>query len=312
MVNFYLYEQAVKEGLSDNPNSFGSLMSQAFRAWRRNRGFDRTELQDLARTWMNFPENSRLDEVLKVALQLADEKSGNDYHNQHHNHEVISLTLALLRVHNNELKNEPPISTDMAMLTLIAAAIHDYGHDGEGNKIGGVVHPMRLEKNSLDTAKPHLLAAGLTELEWLKLSMMVLPTDTTPANGPSPAAQLTKIFRYNSGTQSELHDINPVFLSLVYDRELALCAQILGDADVGISAGLDYEIAMENTKNLFHETRGAISYTPEALSGFLTYVCKDFPASPAGQHCLAKNFETIKIKAKRGYPVWKQLRNDVK
>lgn len=277
-----------------DPAEFGPRLSALFRDLRVSDDFPCTAFTALAENYFGQPETKGIKDAVFTALELADEQNLNGYHNHHHNREVVAVTIALLLKH--QMSNlQPRLSNDLIWLTIAASAIHDYKHDGTSNKVNGIVHPMRLEQHALSQAKSRLIDAGISEQNWAQLEAMILPTDITPTDKPSPSAQLKEIFSYHSGNTSKPDYIDSHLQSLLENDELALCAAILGDADLSISAGLDPIMANQNSICVEVESNGAILATPQSYKGFLDFVCKGFPASPAGQVLLLPGLTQIRI-----------------
>jgi len=291
MKNHYVdYEQA----LTCSPDQFGARMGDIFMGWRKEENISAASLVDICARYFGEPKDPVIRKVAAAALQMADERTVNAYHDHHHNREVAALTLAMLIRHKMNMI-EPEISADMAWLTLSGAAIHDYKHDGTGNRVNGVTSPMRLERLALQSSAPALREAGISWKDWHTICMVVLPTDITPtADRPSPCMQLKQVYNACNGKRADVCRVDPMFVSVLCDPVLATCAQIVSDADLGISAGLDYRLAMQNCENLCIETKGAIPWRPAAFKYYLTEICKDFPGSDAGKTLLAPGFNRIK------------------
>lgn len=270
----------------------GARLGDLFLDWRKDKDLSSVGLIDICERLIGPPKNKKLRNVARAALLLADEKNGNAYHSHHHNREVATLTLAMLIRHKMNML-EPEIDNDMAWLTLAGAAIHDYKHDGTSNRVNGIVEPMRLEKNALKCAAPTLFEAGVGWKNWHTICMVVLPTDITPTDKPSPCMQLKQVYNACNGERADVYRVDPMFVSVLCDPVLATCAQIVSDADLGISAGLNYEIAQDNCEKLCIETKGTIPWRPSAFKHYLTNICAGFPGSHAGKSLLSSGFKDI-------------------
>ncbi len=295
MFNIYSKYEKIITCIADNASE---RLGDVFLDWRKDENLSSVGLLDICERLIGPPKNAKLRDIAKAALLMADEKSDNAYHSHHHNREVAALTLAMLVRHRMNLL-EPEIDNDMAWLTLAGAGIHDYKNDGMGNKINGNVYPMRTEKHSLKCAKPALDKAGLSWADWHTLCMIVLPTDITPTKEPSPSTQLKQIYDVCSGARCMPSHVDPMFVSMLCDPVLATCAQIVSDADLGISAALNYRVTQENCEKIAIETKGAIPWGPASLKYFLGNVCKDFPGSHAGKSLLQRGFNRIKCQNER-------------
>jgi len=292
--NYSKYEEIISCVAPDSAERLGEV----FLDWRKQEGLSSVGLLDVCERLIGPPKNEKLRDIVRAALLLADEKNDNAYHNHHHNREVVALTLALLVRHKMNML-EPEISNDMAWLALAGAAIHDYKNDGVSNKVNGIVQPMRTERHSLRCAAPTFLQAGISWKDWHTICMVVLPTDITPTDRPSPSMQLKQVYNACNSKRGGVYHVDPMFVSVLCDPVLATCAQIVSDADLGISAGLNYQISMENCEKLCIETKGAIPWRPSAFKHFLTDICAGFPGSHAGKSLLASGFNHIKCQNER-------------
>lgn len=272
---------------------FGKNLSDLFMDWRRESP-SAVSFKDLVEDFVGKPEDENLYDALRRAMELADRPSKNPYHNHHHNREVFLMTLALLKTHQ-EIQASPPIHADLAWTTLCAALLHDYRHDGGTNRVDDKVIPMRLEQRSIDLAKREMEDLDLGPLFWHQVSMIVLPTDiTAPTVGaPSPSTELKQIFTDHVKKMPMRRNDNSLFASLRASPELTLCALTLSDADLSTSAGLCADIAQRNTLCLHKETKGIIAYTPQSIQGFVRFVCKGFPATPAGRELFTAGLQEI-------------------
>lgn len=220
-----------------------------------------------------------------MAAVLAAMPSTQPFHNHHHTREVVFLSALLgLRA------GLPPES---ASELFIAACIHDFVHDGLGNNRNGRHTPMRLETKALEAAKPFL---NLPDAQWARIVAMVLATDVSKSNGPSPAQWMRMIYE-----NKPADDCPAALRPLRTDRTLALQAALLEDADIGTSAGMPYDIAKKMTALVAQET-GVFDATPQTLLGFLNDVCHGRFITQAAQDMFGHSINDLRREASAEAP----------
>lgn len=182
-------------------------------------------ITDRAADYFKLDERDRLG--LMVASVLGSFDSGLPYHNAAHNRKVV-LQAVRLAVEAPELS-----SHDVSKL-LIAACIHDLGHDGKGNIESGVHKPFLLEKRAFESARPYLQRAGLTPDELEDIKTLVLSTDVSPLGSKDSPSHIFAI--QPEKLPSELSRLR-------MDSPLAKSARMLEVADIASSAALCCEQA---------------------------------------------------------------------
>ncbi len=199
------------------------------------------------------------DAVCQMAATLGAVPTKLTFHNQHHVREVVCL--AMLLAANADAVTRRDL--------FIAACIHDFGHDGQGNRRGARHTPMRLERRALDLAHPYLKAAGIDDATWARVTVMVLSTDVSKdgSDAVSPAEWLRRAVK-NAPADGCPAALQPLFT----DAKLAHACALLEDADLGTSAGLPYDHARRMTALISDET-GVLAPTPQTLIGFLDHIC---------------------------------------
>jgi hypothetical protein len=218
-----------------------------------------------------------------MAACLAAVPSNLKYHNHHHTREVATLAMLLAQ--------DMPLAAQREI--FIAACIHDFGHDGQGNRRGARHNAMRLENQSLDFAHPYLSAAGLDEISWQRIVVMVLATDVSKddASATSPAEWLRRAYK---GSNAE--GCPPQLAPLFSDKTLAHQAALLEDADLGTSAGLPYDHASRMTALIADET-GVLAPTPQTLIGFLDHICHGAFITPEALALFGDNITALRARA---------------
>ena len=156
---------------------------------------DRDALAEQFAVWRQI-EGNLLEPILQVmpddtlpcrmAAVLAAVPSPMPFHNHHHTREVVTLAMLLSNELNKAHRSE----------LFIAACIHDFAHDGMGNRRGNTHTPMRLERRALDMAAPYLKAAGLSAQSWKNITTMVLSTDVSKheSDAISPAEWMRRAY----------------------------------------------------------------------------------------------------------------------
>jgi hypothetical protein len=220
------------------------------------------------------------------------------FHSHHHTREVVCMAGILALLHNKQNPFKDP-KTRLAEI-MIAACIHDFAHDGLGNKRGSGHTPMRLEKQALAKAEPYLKAAGINNHAWTRISAMVLATDISKGDhaDQSPAEWLRLAFRKNAFHKSSDGKNCPPELKIFFtDHELAIQGALLEDADLGTSAGMPYDFARRMTALIAEETK-ILSPTPETLIGFIDHICGGAYTTDAARTLFGENIKDLRQKAR--------------
>lgn len=188
-----------------------------------------------------FEFSAESQKILHAAAQIASEENPNPYHNPMHFQHVFILA-ALLGRRASYMSN---LDEQNFRNLLVAALIHDYKHDGTGNK----GEQFRLEKISIAASRERLLAAGLTPEDLEVISGYVLATDISKDFSNPDAKSPIETLRDYQKTKKAWY-IQPELRSL-YKRSQRdginhmEVAMILHDADVGasiITAGMCEEL----------------------------------------------------------------------
>lgn len=256
---------------------------------------------DLCVSLLNlFKFDDRLDVQLcapiLVAAALADDPNTLPYHCNIHFKKVVLHTARMICAHNyifNESKNT--FKKEEITQLLIAAYIHDLGHDGQGNIVDRHYEMARTEKQSFNLAKPYLLSAGLSPSVLDDLLIMLIGTDASPFGDPiSPSQQIRRAFSYHFGDSDEgddFLDLSSDFAVLEEREDLTLKCMILHEADLMNSIGLDYKITVEESLAVSEEI-GSVA-TPESTLLFLEKTCCSQFCTDSGRYLGQNNFEVI-------------------
>ena len=279
----------------DDSQEWGERLASLFLSWRKDPYPPSVAhtMEWACRFFDIDPEDYPWITVPMAASVLADLPHDNPYHNPHHFREVIILLSLLIDTHMALDQEAVKLTKDDIMMMLTAAAIHDFSHDGHGNIIDETHFPSRMEKKSFAQAKDFLALAGASHEQRDKIESMLICTDVSRApSGRSPSGFCRDIYMaHENGTISVVRapaELKP----LIKDRALSLMAMLLCEADVGLSAGLDYEFAREMTRLVALESR-VLSASPTTLKGFMDMICHGGFTTNAGNALMGENFKTI-------------------
>lgn len=276
-----------------HPESLGwnEALAKRFLYWRER---DDAALQSSMRAFMTVcdaagwgDDHPMLASVM-VAMALASVPSHLPFHNHHHTREVVCLAVALALLQNHK-SPIPDFHTRLAEI-VIGACIHDFAHDGGGNRRHGKHTPMRLERHAADTAYAYLYASGLSVESWQRIKVMVLATDVSKSDGTatSPAEWMRRAYAGETLPADCPLELSPLF----GDPILALQAALLEDADLATSAGMPYDYAKRMTALIATETK-VLSPTPQTLVGFINHICHGTFLTPAAKAVFTDNMQKI-------------------
>lgn len=290
--------QAIAKLLSTLPlKNWNADLSVRFLELRKRKDAPAATLLQLVLTACNSVELVQSHPIMKpllMAVALGGVSSPLPFHSHHHTREVVCLA-SIIGVMQNRLTPFDDAPTALAEV-LIAACIHDFAHDGQGNRRYDKHTPMRLERRSLDQSEMYLKAAGLADASWSRIRVMVLATDVSK-DGPSavsPAEWLRRAYAQHSDTTGCPDDLMPLFK----DRVLLKQTGILEDSDLGTSAGMPYEHARRMTALIAEETK-VLSPTPQTLIGFIDHICRGTYITTAAQQLFGDNMQVLRRKAEQ-------------
>ncbi len=217
------------------------------------------------------------------------------YHGNHHYRKVMLQLVRLIAQH----QKSGELSDNEIATLLIAACVHDLGHNGQGNTVNGEFMPGRMELHSFGLAKPYLKDAGLDDTTLARIQVMLLCTDVLPIGKDDNAANLMKkAYLYHFGGW-EAPKLNAKLEPLLDDKVLALMALMLHEADLATSAGLSYEITKRETALFRRELTGADDARPSHVVDFLKQVCGGEMLLPASRDLYGKTMQEIYEAAKQ-------------
>lgn len=217
--------------------------------------------------------------AIMTASVLGEVVQDHPYHNNMHFRKVLIQVIRTVAVHNAIFAGtQRALNERQIAMLMIAACIHDLGHDGKGNTMKGVLIPFRLEQASFDQAKPYLLAAGYAdEKELNQLEVLLRATDVSPLDDPaSPMRQMKAAYRYHfMGENARHHKLNlsPELACLEKDATTTQMALLLHEADISTSAGLSYGVSQYETA-IYRQEIGFTDARPSHVLAFLNQICQ--------------------------------------
>jgi len=221
---------------------------------------------------------------LMTACAAAEAPTQNAYHSHHHNREV-ALTTALLTLHHMRDGNDAGFTPRAARNLVMAAAVHDLGHNGIGNTVDGVHKPLYLERQSLKLAAKLWQGQDVTKEDMRFITGCITPTDVSKkAGGKSPRDHFRDAFNNVAGA--------PCIYKNKMWRE---AAAMLSDADLAISGALSPEMFAENARVLSDETGGKVPASPGSAKFFFEQVAPGFPLSSAANDVLGESYKRVKL-----------------
>lgn len=279
---------------------WGKALSEFFTQWRQDVPPTLPAFLSLACSHFEIDRQHPLLPAALTAAVLAEVQHLNSYHNTHHFREVYVMVMRLCATHNRfvEIPHDKFYPTDI-LLMLIAAAIHDFSHDGKGNFIDGKHYPSRLEKKAVAMARPFLQAAGLDEGSLKLVELMVLTTDVSQSpKHESPSSILRKAYEAHYSKKIAMPPLPSSLARLAYDDKLSLMAATLGEADIAPSTGLDYDYSKFATTLVAAES-GVMKPAASTLHGFMMQICHGRYLTPAARYLMAENFTIISLQAEQ-------------
>ena len=231
-----------------------------------------------------------------VAAFLAEVPNELDYHNNMHFRKVLLHTIRMIVAHNRIFAETQNFLDDSAISKLIiAACIHDLGHQAKGNIIDREYHMALTEKRSFRLALPFLESVGLSRQEIDDISVMVMATDASPIGDPvSPSNQLRRAYEYHFGSKEAVDalELSDEFKVFEQNSDLCLLAMILHEADIMNSAAVSYEITVQESIALSRELNRT-NALPEDTLLFLEKICSGQMLSDSARFLGSDNLRDI-------------------
>ncbi len=243
-----------------------------------------------------------LSQALVMASILADIPNDLPYHSTLHYKKVLLQMIRLITVHNDIYEGTESFcnGNDIGFL-LLAACIHDLGHDGKGNTIKGVYHQARLERHSYTILMKYFNAIGFQDQTFYQkimhdLRVVLLCTDTSPMGDPASFVnQMKTAYRAHFLNQKSAYEglnLDPELKALEKDAKLTVMALLLHEADMATSSGLNYDVTAFETM-LFYREIGQENPKPSNVIDFMNRICQRQVLSSAGQKLYSANMARI-------------------
>ncbi len=240
---------------------------------------------------------------LLMAAVLADFPNVLPYHNNQHFRKVVLHCARMICAHNYIFDETQNVFAKAELIKLlVAACIHDLGHDGMGNIVDRTYHMARTEERSFHLAEPYLLAVNMSESDLYDIKIMLIGTDASPFGDPiGPSKQMRRAFLYHFGDEDDGGSLDlSDKLSVLKERDdLSLMCMILHEADLMNSIGLDYNITVEESLVVSQEIESVA--TPEGTLLFLEKTCCGGFYTDSGRYLGQDNFEKIRAKIVQDY-----------
>lgn len=241
--------------------------------------------------------DQKLRNFLTVASILGEIENPLPYHNNMHFRKVVFQCMRMVAVYNDIYAGTSrAFGQERIALMLGTACIHDFGHDGRGYVMKGVYIPHRLELISYESVAPIFKKIDISDDQLELMKAMLLCTDVTPFNDPANALNQAKsAYRFHFlGAKRKTVSLNldEELNILEQSAEAAAMALMLHEADIGTSAGLQYDMTKYETCLLRMEIADGIAQ-PQNIINFLEDICNRQMLSEVGQQLFAGNMARI-------------------
>lgn len=228
-----------------------------------------------------------------MAAVLAEVPNDLKYHGNEHYRKVLFHAVRLLATYSqSDYQVLPVLLPADFMKMLIAAIIHDLGHEGGDNMRDGIYTPGYMEQKAMDIVRPYFEHFGLDRDFFGDIETVVFCTDITFFAGDnSPCIRMKKIYRhFFTRDLPEGEDVETMMMGKLRRFEdnprLAMMAMLLHEADIATSAGLTYEQSKAETISIMEE-RGITTAGPKTLLRFLIEQLDGKMMTPAAQALFA-------------------------
>ncbi len=248
------------------------------------------------------PASEPLVRAMLVASILAEVPNNLPYHNNLHFQKVLLHVIRMVAAHNNNLYKDTGHSLDKKDIAklIIAACIHDIGHEGKGNIIDHKYHLAKIELRSYAYAYPFMRAVRLDDEFLSDIEVMLMTTDISPIGDPiSPINQLRKAYEHHFGMDEESAEseedeaaLSEELSVLLENSHLCLLSVMLQEADIMNSAGVHYDITRYESIAVSKEI-GLSQSLPEDTLLFLKTICNGRMLSDAARFLAEDNLEAI-------------------
>ncbi len=230
------------------------------------------------------------------------------YHNKAHFKKVVLHMVRLIAAHNYIFQDTSNfLDHDKIALLLIAAAVHDLGHEGTGNIIDRKYYIAKAERKSFDIISPYLKSCGISDDDINDLLVLLVATDVSPFGDPmSPANQVRNTYDVHFGSSEddggdcEVFEISPELYGIEGREHLCMMALMLHEADILNSAAVSYDTTVAESRAVSLEI-GRQHALPEDTLLFLDKICNGQMCSAAAQFIASDNMDDIKERVLADY-----------
>jgi len=276
----------------ESPEATATRLAAGHAAWLRGEGASLPRILADGFASRGIAPASPLRAGALLAAVLIAAPSSLAYHTLAHTREVvINATWLLAATDDLAAQNRAgavPLGPDEAGTLLLAAAMHDLGHDGgHGLRGGAEDSPHRLEERAFRWMRPGLRRLGVPVAILKDLHTILLITD--PVLRPD-ARRVTDYVLFGEPYPANAAR-HPVLAALIGRPSLAQLCALMADADVLSSVGLTVAWQDEQTRRLSEE-RGAPISRHERLH-FQDRIAGPGLASAAGR-LLDQNWHAIR------------------
>lgn len=290
-------------GLLFDPDitAYGARTTAVFNRWDTEPGGGPMLPVFLARAaeYFNLPHDGPEMRAAFMAAVLSEIPNDLLYHGNEHYRKVMFHMIRMLATQRQKaFPGQPELEERDLMQMLIAATIHDLGHEGGDNLRDGIYTPGYMEQKAFDIMRPYFDALDIDRDFQGEIETIVFCTDITfMAGHNSPCVRMKKIYRhfFRDDLPAD-EDVETMILGKLRRFEdnprLALLAMLLHEADIATSAGLSYEQSRIETINIMRE-RGLDHAGPGILLRFLTEQLQGRMMTPAAQTLFSAEMNII-------------------
>jgi hypothetical protein len=276
----------------ESPEATATRLAATHAAWLRGEGVSLPRILADGFASRGIAPGSPLRAGALLAAVLVSAPSSLAYHTLAHTREVVInaawLLAATADLAAQDRPGAVPISRDDTGTLLLAAAMHDLGHDGGRGVRGGADEPPhRLEERAFRWMRPGLRRLGVSAAILEDLHTILLITD--PVLRPD-ARRVTDHVLFGTPYPAKAAH-HPVLSPIIGRPSLAQLCALMADADVLSSVGLTVAWQDEQTRRLGEE-RGAPISRHERLH-FQDRIAGPGLASAAGR-LLDQNWHVIR------------------
>jgi len=279
---------------------YGERAAAIFNEWDdKNSWPSLAALQAFAFEQFNLPLDGAPARAALLAAVLGEVPNDLLYHGNVHYRKVMFHTIRLLATQiDGNFPYQPLLYSEDLMKLLVAAVIHDLGHEGGDNLRNGIYTPGYMEQKSYDHARDYFETLGLDPDFARDVEALVFCTDITFIAGDnSPCVRMKKIYRHfflgGLGDSDEIENMLIGKMRRFEDNpRLSIMAMLLHEADIATSAGMTYEVSKSETVKIMQEFELDIA-GPGVLLKFMKEQLGGSMVTPAAQQIFGAQMEEI-------------------